>query len=128
MRTQLVPTESQEADVLVAWLRIHHIKFTHVANETGHSPEAIRRAIRLKRQGVSKGFPDYLVFVDGQAVAVELKRLSGSETSPEQKEWIETLNDSGVPAKICRGADEAIEFIDSWRTHVKKIGQEMEVF
>jgi hypothetical protein len=108
----MIPTESQEGDVLVAYLRLKNYKFTHIANETGGTPEARRRAVRVKRQGVSRGFPDYLVLTKNGLLAIELKRLKGSKTSPEQREWIRSFNDVGIPAMICKGAGEAIKFIE----------------
>lgn len=109
-----VPTEAQEGEQLVAYLRLKGYKFTHIGNETGSSPEARRRAIRLKRQGTSPGFPDYFILVDGQAIAIELKRQRGSRTSPEQKAWIAALNDAGVPAKVCKGFLDAKAFVEAW--------------
>lgn len=109
----IIPTEAQEAATLVAYLRVKGYKFTHIGNETGSSPEARRRAIRLKRQGVSRGFPDYLILVPAGLVAVELKRTKGSTTTPEQREWIDALNSVGVPATIARGAEEAIKFVET---------------
>lgn len=111
-----VPTEAQEADVLVAYLRRRSIPFTHIPNETGHTMEARRRAVRMKRQGVSRGFPDYIVVLRKRVIAIELKRQRGSKTSPEQTAWVETLNDSGMPTAICRGAVQAIAFIEEQET------------
>jgi hypothetical protein len=72
-----------------------------------------RRAIRMKQQGVSRGFPDYLVIVGEGLVFIELKRRTGSKIAPEQVEWIGTLHQlPGVVAKICKGAGEAIELIE----------------
>ena len=106
-------TESQEGDLLVAWLRVKGLKHHHSPNETGHTPEMKRRAIRMKRQGTSKGFPDYTVVIPGTGLAcIELKRCKGSTTSPEQLEWITSLNSvPGVEARICKGAAESIAFI-----------------
>ncbi len=107
------PTESQEGDTLVAYLRLRGIKFTHVANETGGTLEAKRRAIRVKRQGVSKGFPDYVCIVGDNLIMIELKRVRGSATSPEQKDWIAALNQvTNVHAFICKGASVAIDIIE----------------
>ena len=108
----MIPTEAQEGSALVAHLRIKGYKFTHIANETGGSPEAKRRAIRVKQQGVSRGFPDYLVITKAGLVAIELKRIKGSKVSPEQVEWVDALNETGIPAKICKGANMAINFIE----------------
>jgi hypothetical protein len=113
MQNKIVPTESEEGKVLVQWLRIHNITFSHIPNETGHSDEAKRRAIRMKQQGTSKGFPDYVIALPGIGmVYIELKRLRGSTTSPEQKAWIEAIKECpGAEACIARGADEAIAFV-----------------
>lgn len=123
-----VPTEDQEASVLVAYLRVNHYKFTHIPNEAGGTLDAKRRAVRMKRLGTSKGFPDYVVLINGQTVAIELKRRKGSNTSQEQKDWIEALNNAGVPAIIANGADEAIKFIESWHSTNKVTKQTKEVF
>lgn len=109
----VVPTEAQEAHVLVAWLRVKGYTFVHVPNETGHSPEALRRAVRVKREGGSRGFPDYLIIKNKQLIAVELKRIKGSRTSPEQLQWLQELAACGVACAVCHGSAEAIEFIES---------------
>lgn len=110
----VIPTESQEGDTLVAYLRIRGIKFTHIPNETGHSDEMKRRAIRMKRQGTSRGFPDYVIALPKVGVLyVELKRIKRSVTSPEQVEWIDVLNECpGTEAMIARGAEQAITYIE----------------
>lgn len=105
------PTEAEECKAFVAYLRIRNHKFTHIANETGFGRHAKLMGVRNKQMGVSKGFPDYIVIVDGNLCAVEMKRKKGSITSKEQLEWIEALQQAGVEAKICKGADEAIKFI-----------------
>ena len=106
------PTEQQEAEALAAYLRIRGYDFTHIPNETGSSPEAKRRAIRMKRAGVSKGFCDYLIFAEGKRIAIELKRRKGGRASPEQKKWLEVLAAHGFDAAVCHGRDEAVEFIE----------------
>lgn len=108
-----VPLERDEALVLVAYLRVKNLKFMHIPSETGSSPEARRRAIRMKQQGVSKGFPDYLIIKDGKLCAVELKRQHGSHTSPEQRAWLSALAACGLPCAIAHGAQEAIDWLES---------------
>lgn len=110
-----VPTEAQEAAVLVAYLRIKGYKFHHSPNETGHTPDMRRRAIRVKREGTSKGFIDYVVLtVDGMK-GIELKRKKGSVTSPEQVQWVKMLNLAGVETIVAKGAEEAINFISKYK-------------
>lgn len=105
------PLEKDEGKTLVAYLRIRGYKFTHIPNETGHTPEARRRAIRMKQQGTSAGFVDYLIIVNGQLIAIELKRVRGSSISAEQREWVAALNAAGIKTRICKGAGESIDFI-----------------
>jgi hypothetical protein len=106
------PLESEEAKILVAYLRMRGLKFTHIGNETGHDPYSQRRAIRMKQQGVSRGFPDYLVIAGERLYGIELKRQRGGTVSPEQREWITALNEAGVPTIVARGAQDAIKFIE----------------
>jgi hypothetical protein len=108
-----VPTEAEEGKALVAYLRVRGYKFTHIANESGSSRrDAMIRGARMKAQGVSRGFPDYLICVGNGLVAIELKRQKGGSTSAEQKDWLYSLNKAGVRAVVCKGASEAIDFIE----------------
>ena len=104
-------TEAEEGRVLVSYLRVKGYKFTHIANETGSGRGAMMQGRRNKQQGVSKGFPDYLIIANNHVLAIELKRTKDSHTTPEQKSWIEALNTVGIPAKVCKGAEAAIQFI-----------------
>lgn len=108
-----VPTEQQEAETLAVYLSVHKYRFTHIPLETGSDPAARRRAVRMKRAGASRGFPDYLVFAKDKMFAIELKRVKGSKTSPEQLEWLKTLSRYGFISAVCHGAKEAIELIES---------------
>jgi hypothetical protein len=108
-----VPTEQQEAEALAAYCRVKGYAFTHIPNETGSDPAAIRRAIRMKRAGVSKGFCDYLIFKDGQSFAIELKRQRGGTVSAEQRVWLAILSAHGFRAAICHGFQESIEFLEA---------------
>lgn len=94
------------------------------------------RTAKLKRMGQSKGFPDFLIVIPNvtgrklyvqeldeggsadynptkdRVVAIELKRRKGGRVSPEQKEWLMVLNDAGIEAVVCRGFEEAKQFIE----------------
>jgi VRR-NUC domain len=86
--------------------------FTHIANETGSGRIAQLQGIRNKQQGMSKGFPDYLVIVNSKLLAIELKRVKGSRVSFEQKEWLAALSKAGIDAFISYGAQDAIDYIE----------------
>lgn len=117
MSLNTTPTEADEARTLVAYLQVRGYKFHHSPNETGSSMEARRRAIRVKREGTSKGFPDYVIVVGNRLVFIELKRVKGSVTSPEQLKWLAILGTiPGVTAAVAHGAEEAIKIIE----HVKQ--------
>lgn len=107
-----LPTEDAEQRALVAWLRIRGYAFHHSPNATGHTAEARRRAVHMKQLGTSRGFPDLLVFKDGQRIAIELKRQRGGSVTPEQRQWLEVLAAHGFEAAVCHGRDEAVEFIE----------------
>lgn len=105
-----VPTEAQESRLLVAYLRVKRVPFTHIANETGKN--ARMQGIRNKQMGTSSGFPDYLCFPNNQIVAIEMKRQKGGTLSQAQKDWAVTLENSGVPTYVCRGFESAKQVID----------------
>lgn len=65
-----------------------------------------------KLEGVRQGVPDILVVTPKTLFFIEMKRVKGGQVSKEQKEWIEAINKAGVPAKVCKGFDEAKKFID----------------
>lgn len=122
---KIVPLEQDEQMTFVEWCHLQGIKCHHSANEVGGSTnEMKRRAVKMKRMGTSKGFPDLLVFVplkgvygevdSYQPLGIEMKRQSGSTTSKEQLLWLEILEMAGIPSRICKGAGEAIEFVQEY--------------
>ena len=122
-RIKRVPTEDDEMMAFHQWLQIKKIPHTHIPNEVGGSTRGMKaRAIKMKKMGTSKGFPDLLVFVpimgiDGepdayQPLAIEMKRTSKSTTSQEQKKWLEVLEMAGIPSSVCKGAEAAIKFVE----------------
>ena len=46
-----------------------------------------------------------------QPIAIEMKRKKGGVVSPEQKQWGEVMSAAGIPFKVCKGCEEAIEFV-----------------
>ena len=115
MASQTVPTEYQECQVFHQWLELNHIRHTHIGNESQIGGRAgIIRGAKLKAIGQSKGFPDYLVLVNGQLVAIEMKRQKGGHVEAEQAEWLEALEACGVKTFICRGAEGAIKTVEKF--------------
>lgn len=104
------PLEEVEQIAFVKWLELKGLKFTAIPNST--YTKSIKQKVKNKRMGLRCGLPDLLIITPKGLVFVEMKRKQGSVTSDEQKEWIEALNKlQGVQAQVCKGADEAINFI-----------------
>ena len=129
-KTAGVPLEQDEQIAFVQWCHANKIICHHSGNEIGGSTAAIKaRAIKMKKLGTSKGFPDLLLFipikgVTGRAdayqpIAIEMKRQKGSTTSAEQKQWLKIFEMSGIPCAVCKGAEKAIEFVEEI---IKEIG------
>lgn len=117
--------EAQEAIAFSQWLSVRGIWHTHVPNDTGSSPEARRRAIKMKREGTSPGFFDYIVIVppelsvDGESycLMIELKRLSGSRVSKEQQAWhdhINAMKSNNIPAYMAKGSKAASDIVSHY--------------
>lgn len=129
-KNTIVPLEDDEVMAFHQWLNIMDIPHTHIPNEIGGSTSAMKaRAVKMKKMGTSKGFPDLLVLIpvcgiddhidSYQLCAIEMKRRKGSTTSPEQRQWIKKLELAGIPCAICKGADEAINFIKNLMEEIK---------
>lgn len=122
MVEKIIPSEEAEQIAFVQWCNAQGFKVHHSPNEIGGSSWAVKsRAIKMKRLGTSKGFPDLLVFLPikniygepeaWQPLAIEMKRIKGSTTSIEQKVWGNVFESAGIPFKVCKGCKSAIEFV-----------------
>jgi len=113
-----IPTEAVESRNLMHYMRLKRLKFTHIKNETGRAYASGKlrnsRAFWGAVDGVSPGFPDFLVIVNNKLIAIEMKRQKGGTATPKQMTWLYSLESAGVPARVCRGADEAIAFIEEY--------------
>lgn len=124
------PTEDQEQEAFVQWLRLKGYPHFRVPNET--YTRSWSQKAKNKKLGVSSGVPDLFIAVpfppphliiahkdrddevrNKTLVAIEMKRKKGGTTSANQKKWIKTLNEAGIQTVVCKGCDAAIEFIES---------------
>lgn len=105
-----LPSEDTEQTWLVEWLRLNHIPHFHIPNST--FTKSYKQQAKNKRLGVVKGVPDMFCIVNNQLIAIEMKRVKGGVATPEQKEWIRLLNQANIPARVCKGFDEAKKFIE----------------
>lgn len=113
-----IPTEDWEQTMLARYLDIlfrgGSVRWAHVPN--GGNRDRVTGA-KLKGHGVKKGVPDVLIFgppplyPSSPGAAIELKRREGGTTSPEQREWLEHLENHGWCCAVCKGWEEAREFL-----------------
>ena len=119
----IVPTEYEECVAFVDWLRIKNIPHHQCASESqSSSKSAMIRGAKLKRMGQSRGYWDYDVYIPVRGilgdidcyelVKIEMKRKKGGVVSAEQKVWKKIYELAGIQCKICKGASEAIEFVE----------------
>lgn len=119
---QNIPTEYEECKIFVQWLRLNNIPHSHCANESqSGSRNAMIRGAKLKAIGQSRGVFDYDVYIPIKGVTgeidcyelikIEMKRKKGGSVSIEQKNWQDIYNKAGIMNKICKGSEEAIEFV-----------------
>lgn len=107
-----VPTEEMEQRAVVQYCRLRNIPAFHVPNSTW--TQSIQIKLRNKALGVSSGVPDLFCVPNKHLVAIEMKRTKGGTVSATQKEWLQVLTEAGIPAKVCRGADEAIALLETF--------------
>lgn len=108
--TQPYPTEAEEQITFVNWLRLKKIDHWRTPNET--FTRSWKQKTMNKALGVQAGIPDLFVIVNNKLIAIEMKRVKNSNTSPAQLYWIGKLNTAGIPTKVCKGAEEAIKFVE----------------
>ena len=112
-----IPTEEQEQIAIMEWAELSQSRYPdlqwlyHVPNGGLRSK---RTAARLKAAGVKSGVPDLCLPVPRKGyhgLYIELKRIKGGRTSPDQDRWIESLTDNGYFCEVCRGAESTIRVI-----------------
>lgn len=122
---EIIPLEDDEAIVFSQWLKLKNIPHHHIASESrSGSKNAIIRGAKLKKMGQSRGYFDYDVFIPFKGVdkkvdcyeliKIELKKRKGGTVSKEQKEWLKIYKMAGIPARVCKGAEEAIAFVQEY--------------
>jgi hypothetical protein len=111
-------SEYEEQCLLVEYLELKHLQFSKVAQETFTSNWGI--VMKNKKSGVRKGIPDMMIIFPPREtkyyrlVFIEMKKEKGGVLSPEQKDWLDKLNQcKDVYGFVCNGFKEAKKIIDS---------------
>ena len=105
------PTEYEECVIFADYLTLKGVLFSHLSQES--YTKNWGAIMKRKRMGVNRGVPDFIILVPKGLCFVEMKRMKGGTVSHEQQTWINFLNArENIEARVCRGAGEAIRFIE----------------
>lgn len=114
----MIATEEQDHIAFIQWFHRRHPKIFPYLH---HSPNGGFRhyleAKKFKRMGTSAGFPDIFIYwpKDGyHGLAIELKRMKGSNTTKEQKEWLGRLNLMGYRSEVAYGFEDAKKIVEDY--------------
>ena len=118
MNTIAIPTEHDEQVKVIQWCDAHHDRrISRIYSHLNGLRAPIGAAIKAKVSGGRKGIPDLFLPVPCggfHGLYIEMKRLKGGSLTPEQKDWIKFLSDSGYKAAVCKGHKSAIEVIKEY--------------
>jgi hypothetical protein len=109
-------SESNQQEIVINYIKLAYPDVLYCASAGGMRTSYLQ-AIKMKRTGYVKGFPDLFIYEPrGQffGLAIEMKKEKGGVASPEQKRWQEQLRNRGYCSYICKGKDEAIKIIDEY--------------
>lgn len=110
---------------VINWIKEKHPDARYCAS-LGGIYTGPRQAIKAKRTGYSRGFPD-LQITEARGgyfgLFIEIKTIKGRATSV-QKEWIDDLNLRGYHAEICKGLPAVVKCIEDYMSLAETIGNE----
>lgn len=109
-------SEANQQEIVVKYLRLAYPTALYCASAGGMRTSYLQ-AIKMKRTGYVKGFPDLFIYEprgEFHGLAIEMKKEKGGVASPEQKEWQEQLRNRNYCSYICKGNEQAIKVIDEY--------------
>jgi hypothetical protein len=112
------PLETDEQIAFVEWFRLQfpHLRIVAIPNGLRTS---IRQAVKAKREGVAKGFPD--TFIPSLNIYIEMKRQKGGSVSPEQKDWHHYLEEHcSAKVIVAKGCQDAVNQLMEYLTQSNK--------
>jgi hypothetical protein len=119
-------TEAIIQQTAVSIFRTIYPKFRLVASQNGinlhNLPSKIKTQIinQSKKEGMLKGAPDLVVYIDGgRCIHFEFKTPVGKQ-SPEQIEFQEAIEELGHSYYVVRSAEEMIKIVNKYLSRVVK--------
>ena len=114
-------SEDSIQKAILTWASYMKYKDGTLADYLVHCPNGGGRSLgegaNFKKMGVKAGYPDLILDIAKggyHGLRIELKKLKGSRTEPEQKARVKMLNDEGYHAVIVKGFDAAINTIEKY--------------
>jgi len=113
--------EEREQRALIQWLDLKGWKYTAIPNSTYTSKS---QANKNKLNGLRAGLPDMFIigrksnnepfpaFIELKNPAIKPKKKGKGGVTEEQAEWIDAINQSGIPAFVAYGWVEAKEELE----------------
>lgn len=102
---------------VIDYLRFRGVTAVHIPNGSVLAGDGRQRAIQmnaLKKNGLSVGFPDLILFNRiGKIGFFEVKR-EGEKLSENQKDWSDRFVEWGIPWAVVRSVDDAVESLAHW--------------
>jgi hypothetical protein len=112
-RAYIGPKEDEVTAAVVEYCSLRGVPVAHVPNEGKRSPQ---QGAKLKRMGLSPGFPDLVIPLprgNYHGLYIELK-VGNNKTTSDQKRWLTKLSENGYAATACWGTDEAVNTINAY--------------
>lgn len=117
-KQEIIPLEEEEQIALVQWLEAlilagKDITFSAIPNSTFTKSWAQKH--KNTKTGLRAGLPDLFLIINNKPLFIEMKRIKNSTTSQEQKNWIDSINRTGlIKAYVCKGFEEARRVVMSY--------------
>jgi hypothetical protein len=84
------------------------------ATLSGGAADRARQMANLKRDGLTPGFPDLLVYGKGGKVGHIEVKCEGNYQTASQKECERWLTEFGQPVAVCRSLEDIDETLTRW--------------
>ena len=73
----------------------------------------------LKKMGLSKGFPDLIIFEKNKSkshevLLIEMKRQKGGKLHAEQEEWLQKFDKKDYCIGVAKGCESAIRILQKY--------------
>lgn len=120
MKKKYKQEEYEDQVAIFKWARHYQRKYPelHLLNGSLNGVRlTIGQAVKAKKAGMKKGFPDISLPVPKSryhGLYIELKKEKGGRVSPDQKEKLELLRIFGNFACVCEGRFAAIDVIKKY--------------